>query len=54
MNLIFSNAMTYNHDQSQVYNDAVALKETFESKLNELAPNGELIVDDSNSQKRMV
>ncbi len=44
--LMFDNAMTYNQEGSQVYNDALSLKEVFERKLEELCPAGQLFIND--------
>lgn len=44
--LMFDNAMKYNQEGSQVYNDALSLKEVFNVKLNELCPGGQLFIND--------
>jgi ATP-dependent helicase STH1/SNF2 len=45
--LMFDNAMTYNQEGSQVYNDALSLKEAFSAKFNELCPGGQLFINDA-------
>lgn len=50
-NLMFKNAMTYNEDGSQVYTDAQALKQAFESQLQELCPNGQVPLLEENGNE---
>ncbi|KND04183.1 uncharacterized protein SPPG_01617 [Spizellomyces punctatus DAOM BR117] len=40
--LMFANAMQYNVDGSEVYDDAVQMKHVFDSKIAELAPGGDV------------
>ena len=44
--LMFTNAKTYNEEGSQVYADAQALSDVFESTLETLCPNGNVDITD--------
>ncbi len=50
--LMFDNALLYNQEGSQVYNDALCLKAVFEEQLKSLCPEGILVIEEEDKESK--